>query len=165
MMITKSMATLEFYDLGNAGQVTKKWEWRLRCDYGLTVPGLSVTKLPPQTIFTSRYYSLVWRDGYFYIQAHAGCAWDYATGYFDGDYIKEASLGHDILSWLINRGVIATKYNDAIDYEFKQILLIRGDIAPWRAALLMKAVNQYDSRLLGTDRPVIKLRKGKRVKT
>ena len=163
--MAKSMQpTLEFYDLGNAGQVVKKWEWRLRCDYGLTLPGLSTGKQPDQVIHRSRYYSLVHRNGFFYIQAHVGCAWDYATGYFDGDYIKEASLGHDILHWLIAKGVIDTKYNDAIDYEFKQILMIRGNIAPWRASILMKGVNLVDQKNTGIDRPVVKLRKGKRIK-
>ena len=148
--------TLEFYDLGKAGQVVKKWEWKLRYDYNLD---------PISSKYVGRYYSLIPRPDGWYIQAHVGCAWDYATGYFDGDYIKEASLGHDILHWLIAKGVIDTKYNDAIDYEFKQILMIRGNIAPWRATILMKGVNLCDQKLTGIDRPVVRLSRGKRVKT
>lgn len=152
-----SDATLTFVDLkGNGGQVVETdWEWPLTQDLGIHEP------------WDCRWYGVQCRQHQYgiswYLVAHVGCMWDYATGWFDADYIKEASLGHDILHWLIARGVIAEHFNAAIDEEFYQILIARGGIAPWRARVLRSAVRLVDQKRTGIDRRVIRLHKGQRL--
>tara|TARA_R110000803_G_scaffold166755_5_gene230043 strand:- start:779 stop:1258 length:480 start_codon:yes stop_codon:yes gene_type:complete len=159
--MSKSVApTLEFIDVhGNAGQVTRTWHWPFTPESNQALNKARVQE------YRCRWYA-IWKDskGSWWLSAHIGCMWDYATGYWDGDYIKEASLGHDILHWLIALGILPTSMNDLIDREFKAILIERGDIAHWRANILMRGVNLVDQKQTGIDRPVIKLHKGKRVK-
>lgn len=142
--------TLIFKDFKNdVGQVAvKPWEWRLTADLGNLEE------------WSCRWYGIVKREDGFYIYANPGCAWDYATKYFDGDYIKEASLGHDILHWLIARGIIDEKYNSSIDQEFYLLLRDRGGIPHWRAAILRKAVNLVLQKKTGIDMPKYALRNG-----
>lgn len=146
------MHTLAFIDCGNFGQVAELWEWKLRYDYQLTEE------------WGCEYYGVRLKPDGWYIVAHPGCVWDYATGYFDGDYIKEASLGHDVLHWLIGKCIISPRFNDAIDQEFYEILIERGNIAKWRAAILQKAVGLVDQKPCQPIKKVSYLRKGKRLK-
>ena len=136
---------------GNAGQVVEEWSWKLTQYYGDILP------------YKDPFYSLEARDDGWYIVAHPGCVWDYATGWFDFDYIKEASLGHDILHWLIALGIIETRFNPAIDREFYELLRQRGSLSHWRAKWLHRAVKLAWQKKTGIDRPVIYLLNGKRL--
>ena len=146
-------ATLCFIDVhGDAGQVTDKdWDWKLTQDYG------------DHEEFRGVFYEIIKREDGWHLIAKIGCMWDFASGWIDHDKVKEASLGHDILHWLIARGIIDTDYNDSIDREFYEILRERGNLPKWRAKILMWGTNTCDQKRTGFDRPIIYLFKGKRI--
>lgn len=148
--------TLAFLDInGDAGQVREEWTWTLSQDFR------------PLREFdgpsNGKYYSLRKKNAVEWeIVAHPGLVWDYATGWFDYDAIKEASLGHDILHWLIAIGVIAEEHNDKIDQEF--YLILRSCSVPhWRARLLRRGTNTVDQDTTGIDRKVLYLNHGRRI--
>lgn len=60
------------------------------------------------------------------ITAKAGCCWDGATMFPDFLWILEGSLWHDILHWLIAKGVIPEDENDLIDAELAHIIRVLG---------------------------------------
>lgn len=151
------MHTLAFIDVnGDVGQVCEHdWFWALRQPYLKTgeFDGPANGKL----------YSLRRVvDDEWWIIAHPGLVWDYASGWFDYDAIKEASLGHDILHWLIAMGVIHESENDKIDQEFYLILRACG-VPHWRAKWLRRGTNTVDQEATGLDRKVIYLHRGQRV--
>lgn len=152
--------TLSFIDIkGNAGQVKNEWRW---------IVGSGIR---PEREFDGpahdRLYSLerVWvgASHRWELVAHPGLVWDYASGWFDYDAMKESSLPHDIYHWLIHWGCIAESYNDAIDEEFYQSLVWCG-VPRWRAKWLRRGVNTLDEKSTGTDpQHVVYLNRGKRV--
>lgn len=140
--------TLSFVYVGkNAGQVVERdWVWWLS-------PRMAACCTKE---YRGQWYSLVKRNGKWCLVAHIGCAWDFATGWFDWDWLKEASLGHDILHWLIRQGVIDAKYNDEIDNELLEIAKARGKtfgLAP-RAWIIKRATNLLDERNHGVWKEV-----------
>lgn len=130
---------IEYYKV--KGQLVVPWEWRLVGDF----------KCIP---YRGRYYSLLYKsdakDAGWYIQGHTGCGWDFATKFPDFDWIKEASLGHDILHWLIAKGVIPESQNDMIDEELVHIMAARYKHFPgmlWvRKKYIRFAINTMDQR-------------------
>lgn len=138
--------TLAFIYIGrNAGQVREcEWSWKLSEDIVCTQE------------FHGDWYSLIQKDDGWYVIAHIGCCWDFATGWFDWDWLKEASLGHDILHWLIKRGVISERYNRAIDNELMYIAQDRGTafgLKP-RSWMIKTATNLVDQKRDGEGRKV-----------
>lgn len=138
--------TLAFIYVGrHAGQVCEfDWEWKLSENIQCTQE------------YRGKWYSLIKRDDGWYIIGHEGCAWDFATGWFDWDWLKEASLGHDILHWLIKRGVLSETNNDAIDNELMLIARHRGKafgLKP-RSWLIRKGTNLLDQKADGTERTI-----------
>ena len=149
--------TLAFIDIkGNAGQVKETWTWVLQQDFQPKHPFIG-----PEN---NRYYSLfqLKNRSKWAIAAHSGLVWDYASGWFDYDAMKEASLGHDILHWLIALGIISTECNDMIDQEFYLILRHCG-VPHWRAKWLRRGTNTCDQEATGIDRKIIYLNNGKRL--
>lgn len=143
--LKKPFPTLAYIDHGDAGQVREfDWEWKLSAK----VAAFCTEE------FKGPWYSLVKRVDGWYIVAHIGCVWDYATGWIDFDWLKEASLGHDILHWLIKRGVLPTAANDAIDDELALIAKVRGNAEGWRQWYLSKATNLCDQKTDGKGREV-----------
>lgn len=149
--------TLAYIKVGrNAGQVRgadgyldRSWEWQLSdrlagyCDEE----------------YHGRWYSLVHREDGWYIQAHTGCVWDLATGWIDWQWLIEASLGHDILVWLIKRGAIPESANDLIDKELTLIARARGTAFGLRPRLwfIRKATNLVDQDTDGKGREIVYL--------
>lgn len=153
--------TLAFIDIkGKAGQVKEEWRWRV----GSRIEPLCAFDGPKN----DRYYSLEYLGSdalgkrEYDIVAHPGLVWDYASGWFDYDAMKEASLGHDIYHFLIAKGIIDASYNDAIDNEFYRILRSCG-VPHWRAKWLRRGTNTCDEVTDGEDRTVIYLNHGERL--
>lgn len=67
-----------------------------------------------------------------YVVAWPGCAWDGASLYPDFRWMMMPSLRHDILHWLIKRGLIPEIYNDVIDLELYQAILNGKEPIPLR---------------------------------
>ena len=144
--------TLAFVDIkGDAGQVVEEWRWTLRQDFD------------PLCEYDGDYYGLMrTAGGKWQLVAKPGLVWDYATGWFDYDAMKEASLPHDILHWLMALGIISVKHNDKVDQEF--YLALRWCRVPnWRAKWLRRGTNTVDQKVTGVDRAVTYLNRGKRV--
>lgn len=127
-------------------QLTSPWRWKLRGNFTIV------------SDYRNQYYwiSKERRE----IGAYVGCAWDGASGFPDFDWIMEASLGHDILHWLIEKGIIPESENDQIDAELAEIIRERGRsrIPDWllrfRAWYVQKATNLVDGKL-GKSKPEI----------
>lgn len=144
--------TLAFIYVGrNAGQVRLfDWEWKLS-------PELA-EHCVVEFVHPDGYYSLRRRADGWYLIAHAGCAWDFATGWIDWDWLKEASLGHDVLHWLIKRGVLpdSKAVNRLIDRELMLIARARGQtfgLKP-RSWIIKTATNLLDQKSDGEGRRV-----------
>lgn len=105
--------------------VNEQWEWKLVGDF------------KPLYEYDGKWYALQKRDDGWYIVAKIGCAWDGATFFPDFKWIMQASLGHDILLWLIAKGVIAESKNDLVDDEIKHIIKAR---TKFRIDLIIKLV-------------------------
>ena len=73
------------------------------------------------------------------------CGWDGATKFPDFNWILEGSLWHDILHWLIAKGVIPESENDLIDQELAYIIRkCGGPKARGRTTdMLLKARSKY----------------------
>lgn len=106
------------------------------------------------------YYSVMKNSrGKWCVIAYIGCTWDGATKYPDFLWMMFPSLVHDILHWLIKRGVIHVRYNDVIDLELEQMIIHGGQPIPWyqggnsntvrriRAKLILRATNTADEKL------------------
>lgn len=102
--------TIEFTK-GLKYQLTKPWVWKLRGNFHVL------------NFYNGRYYYLKKLGNHWYIGAHVGCGWDGATLYPDYDYMKEPSLGHDIILWLIAKGCIAEEDNNLADIELFHLVL------------------------------------------
>lgn len=146
--------TLAFTYIGrNAGQVAEfDWRWKLS------------EELYPFIIseYAGPWYSLIQEeDGAWWLVAHVGCAWDFATGWLDWDWLKEGSLGHDILHWLIKRGHIhhGSAANRAIDSELMLICRERGSAfgLKTRSWVIKTATNLLDQKTDGAGREVVYL--------
>lgn len=141
----KRRPTLAYLDLGDAGQVREfAWEWKL------------TPRLARQCTheYHGRWYSLEQRHDGWYIAAHIGCMWDYATGWLNFQWLIEASLGHDILHWIIKRGILPERCNDLIDRELAEIARVRGEAPGWRQWYIRKATNLCNQNTDGKGRKV-----------
>jgi len=120
-------------------QLENNWRWHLKEEFTI------------KRDFKNDYYGIT-RDGWLY--AYKGCAWDGATLFPDFDWIMEGSLGHDILHWLIEKGIIPELENDLIDKELEHIIKVRGKVprfgGKWllnmRAWYVRKATNLVDQK-------------------
>jgi len=102
------------YQAGIKYLVARQWEWKLKGDFH------------PKSTFWCSWYALSRRADGWYLVAHEGCGWDGATWFPDFGWIMQASLGHDILHWLIARGIIPESENDLIDAELAAIVKERA---------------------------------------
>ncbi len=117
-------------------QLTEDITWRLQ------------TKFKGIREYEGKYYRLFRRDGHWYITAYAGCCWDGPTLFPDFEWIMFASLIHDILHWIIAKGCISERSNDAIDAELAGIIRIQPyRFAKIRAWYIEKATNTVDQKL------------------
>jgi hypothetical protein len=124
-------------------QVTVTFVHKLRYSYGLT----------EDYSHPDGWYSVIkGDDGEWYLIAHIGCAWDGATLYPDYAWMIIPSLIHDILHWLIKRGVIHEIYNDVIDMELQLAIIHGKEPIPWRQGGNSKLVRRIRAKiiLLGT---------------
>jgi hypothetical protein len=141
-------------------QITSTFIYKLRYSYGLT----------EDFHHPKGWYSVVkGEDGAWYLIAHVGCAWDGATLYFDYLWMMVPSLVHDILHWLIKRGVIHEIYNDVIDLELEQAIIHGKEPIPWRqggnskivrrlrAKIILRGTNLADEKTLTGDFNDIKI--------
>lgn len=94
-------------------QLEADWHWKLKGDFTIA------------RNYHNRYY-WVSTDGH--LGAFAGCAWDGATFFPDYRWILEGSLGHDLLHWLIAKGIIPESQNDLIDKELAEIIKARAPL-------------------------------------
>lgn len=128
-----------WYGRKKAGQVVEfDWQWKLS----------PATAAYCTAEYTHPYgwYSLKRRSDGWYIVAHVGCSWDFATKFIAFDWIIEGSLGHDILHWLIRRGALPEVANGAIDEELVEIARVRGNAPSWRRWYVEKAVNLVNEK-------------------
>jgi len=124
------------YTSGWKYQTNRPLEWKLINDFNLSLP------------FTGRYYSLVKRGDSWYIKVHAGCCWDGPTWFPDFRWIMLASLIHDILHWMIAKGIIDVDCNDLIDKELSDIIRLDGGPMSWlRAWYVGRATNKVNQKL------------------
>ena len=78
------------------------------------------------------YYAVIKdHDGCWWLLIFPECCWDGATFYWDYQWMMLASLVHDILHWLIKRGIIDEKYNFLIDKELQHLVLTSNIKIPW----------------------------------
>lgn len=128
-------------------QLVSDWEWALQHKFTIARD------------YSSQFY---WVSKSGFIGARTGCAWDGASGGFpDFDWIMEASLGHDILHWLIADGVIPESENDLIDAELEAIILARGNprfkwFTRFRGWYVKTATHLVDQKR-GEQNPIIQI--------
>lgn len=128
-------------------QLEGSWRWKLQGDFTISQD------------FDNGFYWIT-QDGW--LGAHRGCAWDGATWFPDFDWIMEGSLGHDILHWLIEKGIIPESQNDLIDQELENIINARATppkiggraLLKLRAAYVRRATNAV-SQKYGEGKPVV----------
>jgi hypothetical protein len=104
------------------------------------------------------------------VTAKRWCAWDGATSFPDFKWILEGSLWHDILHWLIAKGVIPEEENDLIDKELAHIIKelggpsargkIKEILLSFRARYVQLGTNTADEKV-GSVIPIYKLDHGK----
>ena len=102
------------------------------------------------------YYSMVQHKHEWWIRARKGCCWDGATKYPDYQWMLYPSLIHDILHWMIKRGVIEERYNFLIDRELEYMVRTSKTPIPWwqggnktrpiRAYIIRRATNTSDEK-------------------
>lgn len=133
-------------------QLAAPWRWKLVGDFEIV------------SDYRNRYYwiSKERRE----IGAYTGCAWDGATWFPDFNWIIEGSLGHDLLHWMIAKGIIPENQNDLIDRELQEIIQARAPLPKLlpksvavrllkaRAWYVRKGTNLVDQKL-GDEKPVI----------
>lgn len=86
--------------------------------------------------------------GNWYIIAWPGCAYDGVTKYPDYDWLLPHAMRHDILHWLIKRGVIREKYNDVIDLELERSIVMGKEPIPWRQGGNSKLVRKIRAKFI-----------------
>lgn len=130
-------------------QVTEFFVYPLRYTYGLK----------EDWTHPNGWYGVTRQHGQWFLWAAVGCAWDGATKYPDYSWMMAPSLVHDILHWLIKRGVISTIYNDVIDLELKVAILNGKEPIPWwqggnskltrkvRAYIILRGTNIANEKL------------------
>lgn len=104
------------------------------------------------------------------ITAKRWCAWDGATKFPDFPWILEGSLWHDILHWLIARGVIPEEENNLIDEELAYIIrklggpksrgAIKELLLKFRSGYVELATHLANEKV-GATIPIYKLEHGK----
>lgn len=73
--------------------------------------------------FDNGYHFLKKKEDGWYIGVHPGCRVDGVTSWVDSGFLFKASVGHDVLCWLIEEGIIDESDNDKIDREFRLMIL------------------------------------------
>lgn len=91
-----------------------------------------------------------------YVTIYRGCCWDGPTWFPDVKWMMVPSLIHDVLHWLIARGVIEESDNDLIDAELGHWIVkeaekvnatsLRLNIYKFRAWYVRKATNLVDQK-------------------
>jgi hypothetical protein len=136
------------YQDGMKYRLAEDFVYELELDYGLT----------EDFHHPLRYYSVVKKGNSWFIIVRKGCCWDGATMYFDWKWMMYPSLVHDVLHWLIKRGVIDEIYNDRIDEELRLMVLGTRTRVPFRkirARAIQKATHlANEKRKKGTDFPI-----------
>lgn len=96
--------------------------------------------------YKNQYYSIS-EDGV--LVAYRGCCWDGATWFPDFEWMMIPSLIHDILHWLIAKGVIPESENDLIDKELVSWVAPNSNRLKVLAArrLIKRATNLVDQRV------------------
>ena len=114
------------------------------------------------------YYSLLKIDGHWTGVAFRGCCYDGPSGPMpDVAFMMGPSLIHDLLHWLIAKGIISTEYNDLIDKELERAIMYYKVSPPvWQGGKLLKkpysklirqATNLVDE-FAGHEKPVITIK-------
>ncbi len=122
--------------------VVEHWEWKLVGDF------------EPVSEYDGKWYALQKRDDGWYIVAKIGCAWDGATFFPDFKWIMQGSLGHDVLLWLIAKGIISESKNDLADKEIFHIIMSR-------AKFYSQTVLKLLANIVKTGARFVKTKKGK----
>lgn len=117
------------------------------------------------------YYSLVKAGTSWWIIAYKGCCWDGPSGPMpDHDFMFAPSLVHDILHWLIAKGIISVTMNDLIDFELERAInYFKVDppkwqggglfgLKKWRAKWIRRATNTCDETLGGKTVNIIRIK-------
>ena len=87
-------------------------------------------------------------DRCWYVIAYIGCAWDGATKYPDFLWMMVPSLVHDILHWLIKRGIIGERFNDLIDMELEYAVVHGKQPIPLRQGGNSKFTRTVRARII-----------------
>lgn len=134
-------------------QLTSPWRWEL------------VNKFTIKSDYRNRYYWISRERNE--IGAYTGCAWDGATCFPNFDWIMEGSLGHDILHWLIAKGIIPERENNLIDKELEAIINERAPLPRFGGRALLKFRAGYTrlgthlvDQKFGQEKPVITIPRG-----
>ena len=118
---------MKLYHLKNIKyMVHQQWEWKL------------VGDMEPKSEYECRWYALKKKEDGWYIIAYPGCVWDGATMFIDFEWIRQGSLGHDILLWLVALGIIDESKNDLIDHELEHIINARAKVPKFGGKSLLK---------------------------
>ena len=117
--------------------VARLWQWRLVGDFH------------PTGTFSNDWYALQHRDDGWWIVAFPGCGWDGATWFPDFDWVMQGSLGHDILHWLIAKGVIPESENHLIDEEMGHIIRARATVPKLGGESLLALRSWYVQKGIG----------------
>ena len=88
--------------------------------------------LPFIAPYECEWYAIVKRDGLWWLIVFPGTGWDGASMYFDYSWIMYPSLVHDILHWLIAKGVLDESANDLIDKELGDCIRYSDEPIKWR---------------------------------
>lgn len=152
--------TIDMFDTEKMGYRGARWQvvgkpvaFRLRYEYGFKEDWHH-----PDGWYSVMLLKDAWGDEDWHVVAWRGCAWDGATKYPDFKWMIGPSLLHDILHWLIKRGIIAEHYNDVIDLELKEAIIHGKEPIPWyqggnsmavrklRAHLVLRGTNLADEK-------------------
>lgn len=93
-----------FYTKGWKYQLDEDITFKLHYDYSVKEP------------YSCQYYSIDTDNN---LTIYRGCCWDGPTWFPDFKWMMRPSLIHDVLHWLIAKGVIHEVYNDLIDMELE----------------------------------------------
>ncbi len=133
--------------------------YRLKYDYGIQ----------GEWAHPDGWYRIVASNGSWWIIVSPGCCWDGATMYFDWIWMMYPSLIHDILHWLIKRGVISVLHNNLIDQELEHMVRTTTVRIPWwqggehskpaRARIIRRATNvARQKREAGPDHAIKRIK-------
>ena len=91
--------------------------------------------------FDNGFHFLKKKEDGWYIGVYPGCRVDGVTSWFDSDFLFKASVGHDVLCWLIEDGIISEDDNDKIDREFKLMIIEFNKNYPiWKGGNFVKEI-------------------------